>query len=590
MPELEPSAPISRALPDVPDVLEYMSDAFFALDSNWHFSYLNRKAEGLLERSRADLIGTCIWDEFPELVTTPLYDRFHTVLDDRLPLVFDEFYAPLFRWYSIRAVPMRNGVCAYFADVTDQKLAEKVRQQISVTLEQQVKERTAQLEKVNEQLLHDTFHDTLTGLPNRRLFMDRLEQVVKRGADDGDAAFTVLFLDFDRFKVVNDSLSHAVGDALLIMAGEILETCVRPVDMVARLSADEFVILLEGTSQLQHVIMVTERIQKRLAQPLHLHGHEVCISSSIGVVIADRPYDNATEVIRDAELAMYRAKSEGKGRYALFDISMRERALALMAMESDLRLAIERGQLRLNYQPIIDTRTEQLKGVETLVRWHHPKHGLISPAEFIPLAEQTGLIFELDRWVLREACQQFRSWQQEFPHHPPLTLSVNISSQQLTQPDLAQHVQDILAHTHFKPYNLNLELTETVLANDTAVVQRNIQAIRHHGINLHLDDFGTGYSSLGYLQRFPAHSIKIDRSFTARILQAEGAELIRTMIIMAHNLGMKVVAEGVETTEQFLKLREMSCEYTQGFLFSKPVEPKEIRIWIAQACAYASLE
>lgn len=561
------------------ELVEGLQEAFFALDRGWRLTCVNRKAEAVFGRSGAELEGRCLWDEFPEVVTTPLYDELQAVAQEGEEARFEALFVPNYRHLDLRVTPSSTGLLVFFTDITDTRAASKVKEQINVLLEQRVKERTDQLEKANKRLLHDAFHDTLTGMPNRAFLSDRLGHLLGSGEQVG----AVLFLDFDRFKVVNDSLGHPVGDALLVAIGECLEACVRPSDTVARLGGDEFAILLESAESAQDAVSVVERIQERLARPFRIYGHTLHITASVGIVMLSASYRHPQEVLRDADLAMYRAKAQGKARYAVFDSAMRDRAMALMSMESDLRLALERNQFQVHYQPVIQLESRKVIGFEALARWQHPRHGFISPAEFIPLAEETGLIHRIDRWVLSEACQQLTRWQGEFRHQPPLKLSVNFSSQQFQQPELASRVHHVLWETGFAAEQLNIEITETLMMDNTACVQGNLKALEQLGVGLHLDDFGTGYSSLGYLQRFPAHSIKIDRSFVDRLEgTAESAELVRTLISMAHNLEMGVVAEGVETLGQLEKLREMECEYVQGYLFARPMSAPHVRDYMMQ--------
>ena len=561
-------------LPDLKDVLESIREAFFAVDKAWRFTYINGKAESILGRSQGELTGRCIWDEFPEVVTTPLYDILLQVSQDGGEVQSDALFAPNYRWLRLRAHPNGRGLFVYFEDVTDERNAESVRERVNSLLGRRVQERTAQLEKANKQLQFDAFHDTLTGMPNRTYLTDRLGGLLREPHPQG----ALLYLDFDRFKVINDSLGHAVGDALLIAIGECLTSCVRPEDRVARLGGDEFAILLDGARGANDAIAVVDRIQERMAHPFRILGHTIHISASVGIVMLAEGYRQPQDVLRDADLAMYRAKAQGKARYAVFEPGMRERAVALMSMESELRLALQLGQFQVHYQPIVELETGNPMGFEALARWQHPKHGFISPAEFIPLAEETGLIESIDAWVLREASRQVGLWQSDFNKHPPFKLSVNVSSHEFLQPGLSDKVAGILSATGFDASRLNLEITETLMMNNTSCVQDNLKSLETLGVGLHLDDFGTGYSSLGYLQRFPAHTIKIDRSFIDRLEgTAESSELVRTLISMAHNLEMGVVAEGVETVGQLAKLREMRCELVQGYLFSKPLAPAGAR-------------
>ena len=382
----------------------------------------------------------------------------------------------------------------------------------------------------------------------------------------------MLFLDFDRFKVINDSLGHNVGDALLRAFGERLKACVRASDTVARLGGDEFTILLEAVDSSAEAERVAGRVNEALLRPFELGEHTLHLSVSIGIVFYEgKGYARPEEVLRDADIAMYRAKAMGKANFQVFTKEMRERALSLMSLETDLRGAVTRGELEVHYQPIISVSTGAPTGLEALVRWRHPVHGRVSPAEFIPLAEETGLIIDIDRWVLREACRRLMTWEQE--GFPPLSLSVNLSSRQFSQEDLPAVVDEILRETGFPAQRLELEMTESLLASSSGQVTTTTEALLALGVGLHIDDFGTGYSSLGYLQRFSASALKIDRSFIDKMTQSqEGGKLVATIIAMAHTFGMAVVAEGVETPEQLELLRSLRCEYSQGYLHSKPLD------------------
>ncbi|MGB7925107.1 MAG: EAL domain-containing protein [Pyrinomonadaceae bacterium] len=425
--------------------------------------------------------------------------------------------------------------------------------------------------RAEQQLLHDAFHDALTGLPNRSLFMDHLKLAVGRSKRRSDCEFAVLFLDLDRFKIVNDSLGHMVGDQLLIGIARRLETCLRPGDSVARLGGDEFTILLGDIRNAAEAISVAERIKQELTLPFNIGGHEVFTTVSIGIAPSITGYERAEDMLRDADTAMYRAKSLGKTRHEVFDKAMHARAMTQLQLETDLRRAVDRQEFFLNYQPIVSLETGAIKGFEALIRWQHPEQGFISPAEFIPMAEETGMIVPIGHWVLSVACRQMKQWQEMFPSCAPLHISVNLSGRQFTQPDLIDQIKQVLSDTGLDPRSLKLEITEsTVMENiDTAIDM--LKQLRAIGVALSIDDFGTGYSSLSYLHRFPISTLKIDRSFVSRMADNnENTEIVRTIVMLARNLGMDVVAEGVETEEQLAQLKSLGCECGQGYLFSKP--------------------
>ena len=423
-----------------------------------------------------------------------------------------------------------------------------------------------------ERLLHDAFHDALTGLPNRALFIDHLKLSVERTKRRRDRLFAVLFLDFDRFKIINDSLGHMVGDQLLVGIARRLEACLRPGDTVARLGGDEFTVLLEDLNDTNEAIEVAERLQQTLSLPFNLKGSEVFTTASIGIALSTIGYEQAEEVLRDADTAMYRAKLNGKARHEVFDKAMHASAMTLLQLETDLRRAVERKEFVLHYQPIVALETGIIRGFEALVRWQHPERGFISPSDFIPIAEETGLIIPIGQWVLEEACRQVRKWQEQFSQHPPLQISVNLSGKQFTQLNLIDQIRRVLRETGIEPRSLKLEITESMMMENIDTAINMLEQLRQLGIELSMDDFGTGYSSLSYLHRFPISTLKIDRSFVSLMTSNnENSEIVRTIVMLARNLDMNIVAEGVETEDQIALLRLLECEYGQGYFFSKPV-------------------
>jgi diguanylate cyclase (GGDEF)-like protein len=466
---------------------------------------------------------------------------------------------------------------------------------LNSALEQRVQQRTMELELANqeltyevaerkraqEQLVYDALHDSLTGLPNRNLFLERAQTVLDRLATEPLGKFAVLFIDLDRFKIINDSLGHMVGDRLLVAIAKLLANCLRPCDTVARLGGDEFTILLSNIQTEGDAIAIAERIQSELDAPFDVEGHTVFTSASIGIAFGAETYGETVDLLRDADIAMYHAKEQGKARYAIFDPCMYQRTLQLLQLERDLRKAIENHEFILYYQPIVSLVTGQIAGFEALIRWQHPERGFISPQEFIPIAEDTGLIVPLGDWVLREACQQLKQWQETLPAAEHLRVSVNLASKQIQESDFIEKVDRVLAETGLDGQFLRLELTESMLMERTNEIIEMLTQVRHRHILLSIDDFGTGYSSLSYLHRFPVSTLKIDRSFVTQMtIDNESFEIARTVVTLAHALSLDVIAEGVETPEQVTQLRRLGCEFGQGYLFSKPLSTAAIEALI----------
>ncbi|MCZ7570805.1 MAG: EAL domain-containing protein [Ardenticatenaceae bacterium] len=438
--------------------------------------------------------------------------------------------------------------------------------------------------RMEEQLLHDALHDALTGLPNRVLFLDRLTQALERAKRREGTSFAVLFMDVDHFKLVNDSLGHIWGDELLVAIARRLEAVRRAVDTVARLGGDEFVMLLDDLEGTADAITVAERIHQALGPPLGLGGQEVFVSVSIGIVLSTDGLDAPEDLLRDADIAMYRAKALGKARSQLFDPTMRDHVVARLLVETDLRRAVERQEFRLHYQPILALASGRITGFEALVRWQHPERGLLAPGAFIAAAEENGLIVPIGEWVLREACRQLARWQQEFATDPPLTISVNLSSRQLMRPDLVERIDQIVQEAGVDPATLKLEITESIVMDNYERTAKILSDIRSRGIQIFMDDFGTGYSSLSYLSHFPIQAIKIDRSFVQEMVSdGNHLEIVRTILVLARELDLSVLAEGVETREQMDQLVALGCDLVQGYFISKPVAPEEAQRLLAAA-------
>ncbi|MCL1490245.1 MAG: EAL domain-containing protein [Pseudanabaena sp. Salubria-1] len=423
-----------------------------------------------------------------------------------------------------------------------------------------------------ELLAHDASHDALTGLPNRNLFMDRVEHAIKYSKRHSNYLFAIFFIDLDRFKMINDSLGHSVGDLFLQAIAEILQGCLRSIDTVARLGGDEFTILVDDIQDVGEALVVADRILNKFLSPVIVKGEAIFPSASIGIVISTPDYDNCADLLRDADIAMYRAKSLGKGRYTLFDQEMYEQTLRLTQLESELHYALEHQEFELYYQPIVSLITDELSGFEALIRWKNPKRGLISPIEFIPLAEDTGLIIAVGDWVLKEACQQLKTWMQKFPEAANLKMSINLASHQIREPDLLDKLDVILAETGVDGGSIRLEITEGTLMDQGEQTINKLAQLRARNIQLSIDDFGQGYSSLSYLHRFPINILKIDRAFVNQMTDGgENIEIVRTITMLAHTLNMSVVAEGVETEQQVEILKKLGCEFGQGYLFSRPL-------------------
>jgi len=430
-----------------------------------------------------------------------------------------------------------------------------------------------ELEESREHFRHAAFHDALTGLPNRSLFTDHLRVALQRAHQNEEYLFGVLFLDLDRFKNINDSLGHPCGDELLKLVARRLEMCIRQTDMVARFGGDEFAILLDAIQDESDAVRVAEKVQHAISAPFKLANHEAITTASIGVALSTSGYTEAEDIIRDADTAMYRAKDRGKARCEIFDTAMHTRAVTLLRLESDLRRALEKDELCVYYQPIVSLASGDLHGFEALVRWQHPERGIIAPDDFVPLAEETGLILPIGMRVLWDACNQLRKWQQYSLSNRDLIMSVNLSGKQLMQLDLIERIEEVLHESQINPWHLKLEITETVVMENPELAAVTLAKLRSLGVRLSIDDFGTGYSSLSYLNRFPVDTLKIDRSFVTSMNAAdENLQIVKTIITLAGNLGMQVVAEGVETEEQLEQLRSLKCQYGQGFLFAKPLD------------------
>ena len=436
--------------------------------------------------------------------------------------------------------------------------------------------------RAEEELRRAAMHDALTGLVNRAYFLESLDRAVSRAQRRPDKTMALLFLDLDRFKQINDSLGHLAGDRLIATIARRLQACVRPGDILARLGGDEFAVLLDDLNDATDATRVAERMQEALHAPLHGDSSEVVITASIGIAFGGADLEGHEELLRDADLAMYRAKAGGKARYEIFDAGSRATERARVELENDLRRALERGELRVHYQPIVNALTGRIVAFEALARWAHPQRGLLNAASFIPLAEESGAISALGRWVLREALTQIHQWQRDYPADPPLGVSVNLSPREVLQPRLPSNVADALREAGVPAASLALEITESLFIDTGDATLATLRELAALGVRLHLDDFGTGYSSLSYLHRFPISAVKIDRYFVSRIEAAECQEIVRSVVELSKRLGMDTIAEGAESDAQGDRLRAIGCRLLQGYACARPVPPHDAELLLAR--------
>lgn len=450
--------------------------------------------------------------------------------------------------------------------------------ELNIELEQRVKERTQQLEDVHAELMKRVLYDELTNLPNRVYFIQKLAATLQELQKNPEQQFAVLFLDCDRFKVINDSLGHSVGDQLLIAIAYRLASSLEPNHILSRFGGDEFAILLTNLSDPNIVIELAEKIINILGHPFEIQSYPIYINASIGVAYSQPSYTRPDQILRDVDTAMYEAKARGKSCYQVFNPAMYENALSFLQVETDLRVALKEQQLRVNYHPIIALKTGKIIGFEALACWQHPQRGLVCPAEFIPVAEETGLITEVGAWILREACQQIYQWQEQIKKlkESPLIISVNLTPRQFTQPNLISQLDQVLQETNLDSRCLKLEIKESVIMDNLKTAQTILNQLKQRNIKLSLDDFGTGYSSLSYLHSFPVDSLKIDQSFIQDLDEnSQNLGLVPVIINIAQKMGITVIAEGIETLQQLKKLKELNCDFGQGYFFSEPIPPEQ---------------
>lgn len=490
------------------------------------------------------------------------FDHFQRLLSAHLEGISSHFESELrmrhsdggHRWLLTRGLAVRSAdgkairIAGSVADITNQK-------------------------RVERQLIEDAFHDALTGLPNRALFVDRLKHTLQRAQRSEDPCFAVLHVDLDRFKDISDSVGYRIADQLMIGVGRRLIDSLRAVDTVSRIGGDEFAILLEDIEEDKNASQAAVRILEDLAAPFTLDGQQVFVSASIGIISRPQGYDHVNDLMRDVEIALHRAKSEGKARHVIFESSMRIVAQGRLRLETDLRHALSNNELIVHYQPIVSLDTGKVMGFEALVRWQHPTRGLVPPNEFIPIAEETGLINPLGEWVLKEACRRLKTWHDQYSNARPLFVSVNVSSQQVKQRNLVQQVEDALTRSSLPASCLKVEITESVIIENVETTRATFEKLRRLGIEIYMDDFGTGYSSLSYLHSFPIDNLKIDRAFIRRLgNDRSSTAIVEAIVALAHSLRIPVVAEGVETHDQVRMLQLLKCDKVQGFLFAKPMD------------------
>jgi diguanylate cyclase (GGDEF)-like protein len=557
------------------EVLAASHQATLVVNERGILHFLSSRAEGLLECEADEVVGEPLWTIAAQW-QIPLASELKSLFEGRQGNVLELYHEETGHLFRLTSTLQDNLlqdalIVIDLEQLKDDGASRGVREQVHGKFRHEVREQTGAVEVLRRGRQHDSLTDLLTGFANRFGLLDTLNHssTWQHG--------TFLLLDIDRFQNLNDSLGPRFGDDLLVAFSQRLLHALRPDDATARLGSDEFGILLPQTDE-QEAILVAQRLQKSLEHPFILQGSKIAVTVSIGILSILESYSTPDAMLRDADLALHHAKSLGESSVAVFDPALREELLARVALEKSLKEAIINRELEVYYQPIFDLRTNEVVGLETLSRWHRPE-GAIPPATFIRIAEETGLILDIDKWVLERACQQMATWQGLGFLTVPL--NINVSGNHFAQKDMARHFESVLQTHNMKPDGIHLELTETVLMDESEQTQETLQDLQRLGIKLHIDDFGTGYASLSYLQRFSAHGLKIDRSFVNNLQDRKSYELIRAVIAMAHALNMKVVAEGIETPWQRQELEGLGCDYGQGYLLSKPLPAKDIEPLLA---------
>ena len=523
-------------------VLESTTDSVLVLDRDWRIVYRNKRALALL-RGRNLAIGVSLWDAFPEVVGGPFDEKYRWAMQHQTPIEFEEYLATMGKWFEVHAYPSPDAISLFFRDVT---------------------ERT----QIREQMTYLAHHDFLTGLDNRPRFRERLEQALATASTKAQVA--LLSLDLDEFKEVNDTWGHPFGDAVLKQMAERLRSCGRENDVVARMGGDEFAIIRIDLGSPDEAARLAQEIIDTVRAPYDVEGQSIQIGASIGIVISPKDGIDPDRLFTSADIALYCAKA-ARGRYRFFEPEMAERVKSRQALKADLGIALENSEFHLAFQPIFNMQAGHISSFEALLRWQHPKRGAVAPADFIPIAEETGLIVPIWEWVLSDACLEATNWPED------VGVAINLSAVQFRSASLPLRVASTLAKSGLKPERLVLEITESVLLQDSATNLAILHELRTLGVKIALDDFGTGYSSLGYLRQFPFHKIKIDRSFVKDISDsAEDQAIVEAVTKLGHTLGMMITAEGVETRQQLERIREMGCDEAQGYLLSRPVTADKV--------------